>query len=94
MNADDKRVMAAVIQLRWHLDEAQAEFAERCGWSPTTIAAYEKTRAPKGKALLELDAIAFEAGRGDLQLVFQEALSEELGAPYQPTHGLARQDVS
>jgi transcriptional regulator with XRE-family HTH domain len=69
----------AVRQLRERLGESQQQFAFRMKTAIRTIARYEGTRPPKGKALAEFERVALENGAEEYAQVFRTALAEELG---------------
>src|SRR5271156_458013 len=69
----------AVVHLRQALGESQQQFANRNQTAITTIARYETSRPPKGKALAQFARLAEEAGRHDIASVFERALENELG---------------
>ncbi len=72
-------VSEAVRNLRVALGESQQAFAYRMKTAIRTIARYETTRPPKGKALSEFYRVAAEIGDQDLATVFSNALTAEMG---------------
>lgn len=72
-------VSEAVRSLRVALGESQQAFAYRMKTAIRTIARYETTRPPKGKALSEFYGVANENGNQDLAAVFRNALTAEMG---------------
>lgn len=72
-------ISEALIQLRQALGENQQQFANRTQIAMTTIARYETSRRPTGKALAQFARVAEQAGRHDLATVFETALTRELG---------------
>jgi transcriptional regulator with XRE-family HTH domain len=69
----------AVVELRKALGDSQQQFAGRLRIAMTTIARYETSRPPKGKALATMARVAEEIGRKDLADEFLLALNAELG---------------
>ena len=72
-------ISEAVRSLRVALGESQQAFAYRMKTAIRTIARYETTRPPKGKALSEFYRVAAEIGNQDLATVFRNALTAEMG---------------
>ena len=72
-------ISEAVRSLRVELGESQQAFAYRMKTAIRTIARYETTRPPKGKALSEFYRVANEIGNQDLATVFRNALTAEMG---------------
>ena len=99
-------VSDAVRKLRESLNQTQQEFAQRLGTAITTIARWETTRPPKGKALSDLSALAHDSAalnsdskQGDsatlfreLATLFRNALAKELGVTeiVAPSHRIIR----
>jgi transcriptional regulator with XRE-family HTH domain len=73
-------ISEALIALRHTLGEGQQQFANRVKSAVTSIARYETSNPPTGKALARFTRIANEAGRPDLAAIFDTALAEELRA--------------
>ena len=69
----------AVRNLRTALGESQQAFAYRMKTAIRTIARYETSTAPKGKALAELFWVAADTGNAELANVFRGALVGEIG---------------
>jgi transcriptional regulator with XRE-family HTH domain len=72
-------ISEAVRSLRVALGDSQQAFAYRMKTAIRTIARYETTRPPKGKALSEFYRVALEVGNQDLATVFRNALTAEMG---------------
>ena len=64
----------AVRKLRTALGESQQAFAYRMKTAIRTIARYEASTPPKGKALAELFWVAADTGNAELANVFRGAL--------------------
>lgn len=79
MKQQTNPVSEAVRSLRVALGESQQAFAYRMKTAIRTIARYETTRPPKGKALSEFYRVATENGNQDLAAVFRNALTAEMG---------------
>ena len=79
MKQQTSPVSEAVRNLRLALGESQQAFAYRMKTAIRTIARYETTRPPKGKALSEFYRVAAEIGNQDLATLFRDALSAETG---------------
>jgi len=69
----------AVRKLRIALGESQQAFAYRMKTAIRTVARYETTTPPKGKALAELFWVAADTGNTELANVFRGALVGEIG---------------
>ena len=69
----------AVRKLRTALGESQQAFAYRMKTAIRTIARYEASTPPKGKALAELFWVAADTGNAELANVFRGALVGEIG---------------
>jgi len=69
----------AVRKLRLALGESQQAFAYRMKTAIRTIARYETTTPPKGKALAELFWVATDTGNTELANVFRSSLVGEIG---------------
>jgi len=81
-------LQSTVRKLRVALDQTQEEFAQRLGVTRVTVARYEQSRPPAGKALAALEELAAEHGLDDYATVFRRALTDELGAPRpEPSQG-------
>jgi transcriptional regulator with XRE-family HTH domain len=78
-------VRATVKRLRLALGDTQQAFAHRLGLAISTVVRYELTRAPRGRALVELAELAMANGLEDCAKVFRNALLAGLGVP--PTDG-------
>ena len=72
-------ISEVLVQLRQALGENQQQFANRTKTAITTIARYETSRPPKGKALAQFARLANEARRPDLAARFDQALAADLG---------------
>ena len=72
-------ISEAVRSLRVALGDSQQAFAYRMKTAIRTIARYETTRPPKGKALSEFYRVALEVGNQDLATVFRNSLTAEMG---------------
>ena len=75
----------AVRALRTALGESQQAFAYRMQTAIRTIARYESSRPPKGKALAEFSRMADDTGHHKLAAIFRDALMAELGPVRQLT---------
>lgn len=73
----------ALKKLRLGLKETQQTFANRMKTAITTIARYETSRPPRGRALVQLEKIARENGFEEYANVFRDALNEDLGGDLQ-----------
>ena len=81
----------AIIKLRATLGESQQQFANRLGSAVTTIARYETSRPPRGKALAQLADLARSTGQLELARVFSDALEGEyINADNQLDSGVVR----
>jgi transcriptional regulator with XRE-family HTH domain len=69
----------AIKELRAHHAETQHEFAARIGLSRRAIANYEGNRVPTLSVLAKLAQVALQAKRRDLQDVFAESISKQIG---------------
>ena len=69
----------AVRKLRTALGESQQAFAYRMKTAIRTIARYEASTPPKGKALAELFWVAADTRNAELANVFRGALVGEIG---------------
>ena len=69
----------AVRKLRIALGESQQAFAYRMKTAIRTVARYETTTPPKGKALAERFWVAADTGNTELANVFRGALVGEIG---------------
>lgn len=74
-----KDLCEAVRKLRTALGESQQAFAYRMKTAIRTVARYETSTPPKGKALAELFWVASDTGNADLANVFRAALVGEIG---------------
>jgi transcriptional regulator with XRE-family HTH domain len=83
LEASDPRspIAEAIRSLRIDLGDTQQEFAHRTGLSVVSIARYETNALPKKAVLTRLIKIAEDAGRNDLQSIFQRASSAEPAEP-------------
>jgi transcriptional regulator with XRE-family HTH domain len=72
-------VSDAVQKLRNCLNQTQQEFANSLGVAITTVARWETTRPPKGRALSDLNKLALENKQWELAKIFGDALADELG---------------
>lgn len=68
-----------VRKLRTALGESQQAFAYRMKTAIRTVARYETSTRPKGKALAELFWVAADTGNAELANVFRGALVGEIG---------------
>jgi transcriptional regulator with XRE-family HTH domain len=74
---DPNPISVAVRKLREALGETQQQFAFRSRMAIRTIARYETSRPPKGKALLDFMRLAKASGRPVEFEVFRTAIAEE-----------------
>ena|ERR1017187_6798246 len=79
MKDDPSQVSQAVRKLRLALGESQQAFAYRMKAAVRTIARWETTRPPKGKALADLNRLALENCQWELGEFLSDALKKELG---------------
>src|SRR5689334_23273410 len=69
----------AVRRLREHLQLTQQQFANTLQVAITTVARWETTRPPRGKALADLELLATSQGQSELASIFIQALRHDLG---------------
>ena len=69
----------AVSQLRQVVGKSQMKFAAQMDWHIVTLARYETTRPPKGRALAQLWRVAQEHGQHGLARVFLGGFQAEIG---------------
>lgn len=68
----------ALISLRSRLGDNQAEFAKRVGLAIQSIARYETSNPPTGRALIHFAKLAKETGAVDEAQILREAYLSEL----------------
>ena len=73
-----RAVNEAVRKLRGHFEETQQEFAHRLETAMVTIARWETSRVPSGKALERLHALAQAARLAECAEVFRQALNGDV----------------
>jgi transcriptional regulator with XRE-family HTH domain len=82
-------VSNAVRELRESLSQSQQQFSNTIGVAMNTVARWETTRPPKGKALNDLRELAIENKKTELAWIFGDALLGELGLKDRVAKGLA-----
>jgi transposase len=75
---DNLAIRQAVRRLRVALGDTQQQFANRLKLAISTVVRYELSRAPRGKALAQLERVAREHRLDECAAVFRDALLEEL----------------
>lgn len=75
---------STVRQLRLALGLSQAAFGQRLGKSLPTITRWETLVSPRGRALVELEALAHENGFDEIAAIFVQAFSDEMGRDFAP----------
>ena len=89
-----EEVRRAVRALRTGIGESQQRFSDRLNCTLATAVRYERSRAPRGRALVKLAQIAEHSDKKELQklaAVFHNAFREEMGltsaeTPVEPRH--------
>src|SRR4026209_1860978 len=79
MDTSPAGLRAAVKRFRKSFGDSQQSFSQRLGVSMSAVVRYERTRAPRGKALALLARLALATGNGEAAAIFTEALRVEFG---------------